>query len=299
MLLALVVAWSNLAFAKEVDIPELGIHIPSLPVQATNPEVQQRFDGYEATLRVGQAILRAARLEDPVSLNSSVNDAAYRAAQLALLHHRLGPNSHEQATILAGHAAWTGVDASRVGADSPTDYFCYTYVIVDEHLYYLEAYATGEDRRPPDFDATVHAMSAVTFGPIMRSAARYNDAPSGLLKMPTKHVDSKESFYPPAAMLHGEHGAVDFEYSIDGRGRIQDLRETHAESASLRDAARALLRKVTYEIGPDWTERGYEKLRFNLEIQFRLRDANGTCPDGPPARQGISEALVVCASRVR
>jgi TonB family protein len=294
---SLALVFSPLAsYAEGVGIPELGIQIADLPGGASKPEVIQRLDGYLAILRLGKATLTIARLEDPVSPGSGVRDARYRAAQQADFDEDLGPKPHGESTVVAGHDAWTGFSARRSGPN--VTYTCVTYAIVDQHLYRLLAHATGGDSRPPDFDAAVRAMSELTFGPIDRSAATAGAA-SGLLKMPAFHPDNSLDWYPAAAKRRGEQGVVDLEFSIDSKGHARDLQETYAVSDTLGKSAQALLQSTAFRVRPNWEENGYQKLRFNIEVQFWMGEPGRPCPEYSPPRIPSAEAIVICGYILR
>jgi TonB family protein len=172
------------------------------------------------------------------------------------------------------------------------NYRCVTYTIVDQHLYRLVAYATGEDTIPPDYEAAVRVISELTFEPVDRSSLRTAGAAAGLLKMPHAQISSSVDFYPPSAKLRGVEGVVDLEYGIDGKGHVRDLRGTYSASQTLQDAAQALLRSTTFQVKPNWEADDYQKLRFTTEVQFWL----GRCPRNFPARTVGAEVITICDS---
>jgi TonB family protein len=283
---------------KKVEIPELGIHMSGLPDGVTLPLVMRRFDGYQANLRIGAATLTLARLEDPVPAVSDVRDAAYRAIQQVTLDEDLGPKAHGETTAINGHAAWTTVSARRT--DNGTGvYTCVTYVVVDQHLYRFVADAMGGDTRPPDFEAAVRAMSELTFGAIDRSAVHDEVAPAGLLIMPKFHPDFNVDWYPPEAKRRGEEGIVGLEFSIDGKGHVQDVQRSYGEAGDLATSAQTMLQRAAFRVGPGWEARDYEKLRFAMEFQFSIDEpSQGRHCHGSSTPRVIpgAEVVAICGS---
>jgi hypothetical protein len=175
-------------------------------------------------------------------------------------------------------------------------YTCVTYAIVDQHLYRFVADATGGDTRPPDFDAVVRAMSELTFGAIDRSAAHSDTAPSGLLTMPAFHPPSNVDWYPPAAKRRGEQGIVGLEFSIDGKGHVQDVRRNYGDATDLATSAQGMLQSAVFRAGPGWEERGYEKLRFAIEFQFSIDEPGRHCRGNSPPRVPGAQVVAICGS---
>lgn len=283
---------------KKVEIPELGIHMSGLPDGVTPPLVVRRFDGYQANLRIGTATLTLARLEDPVPAVSNARDAAYRAIQQVTLDEDLGPKAHGEATAINGQGAWTTVSARRT--DNGTGvYTCVTYVVVDQHLYRFVANATGGDTRPPDFEAAVRAMSELTFGAIDRPAVRDEIAPAGLLLMPKFHPDFSVDWYPPEAKRRSEEGIVGLQFSIDGKGHVQDVQRRYGEAGDLATSAQTMLQRAAFRVGPGWEARNYEKLRFALEFQFSIDEpSQGRHCHGSSTPRIIpgAEVVAICGS---
>jgi hypothetical protein len=159
--------WPLGAQANEVDLPELGIRLMTVPSAATKPQVTEQPAGYDAVMRLGTAELNIHREEAPVPVGSDVADPSYRA----LLDRRYQESVESKAlgapTSVGGHSAWTVVDA-RSGSADLTRYTCLTYVIVDQHLYRLAVTADGSPARPPEFDALVKALSGVSFELVQR-----------------------------------------------------------------------------------------------------------------------------------
>lgn len=114
--------------------------------------------------------------------------------------------------------------------------------------------------------------------------------------MPKWQLRPNVDWYPPAAQRRGEQGVVDMEFGIDGTGHVRDVQQTFAVSDTLGKAARALLQSLTYRVNPSWEVKGYQTLRFNLEVQFLLTGIDAHCPGALPPRVPAAEAVVVCGS---
>jgi len=163
--LAAVLLWPLLCRAADVDLPELGVRLGSLPEGAAAPQVSAEPGGYEAVTHAGAASLSIFREDQPAPAGSDVADPHYRAT---LDHKYKSIESKEQGapTALADHSAWTVVDMQH--ASGTTHYTCLTYVIVDQHLYRLLVTAESSQGRPAEFDSLVVAMSGVKFEPVQR-----------------------------------------------------------------------------------------------------------------------------------
>jgi hypothetical protein len=166
--IALLLLWPLTSRADEVDVPELGVRLTSLPSEAAKPQVTQQPAGYTLTAQVGPALLSIYRDNDPAPAGSDVADPEYRAQLDARFAQSVDSKLQGAPTNLGGHSGWTVVDV-RPGASGTTLYTCVTYVIVEQHLYRLTVSASGSPSRPAEFDSLVTAMSAVKFEPVQRS----------------------------------------------------------------------------------------------------------------------------------
>lgn len=166
--LALLFLWPLASHASEVDIPELGIRLTLLPPAASKPQIAEQHGGYQADTRLGSALLSIYRQDDPVPAGSDVAEPSYRAMLDARFGNAVDSKNEGAPTAVGGHSAWTVVLA-RESRDSPTNYVCVTYVIVDEHLYRLAVTAQALSGRPPEFDSLVGAMSGVAFEQVRRA----------------------------------------------------------------------------------------------------------------------------------
>jgi hypothetical protein len=158
------------AHADDVDLPELGLRLTTLPSAVTQPQVTpitQHPTGYDAVMRLGAATLTIHREDDPVAPGSDVADPHYRA-QLDRRYPGVESEALGAPTSIGGHNGWTVVDVRAHRSSDPAHYTCLTYVIVDQHLYRLAVTADGAPGRPPEFDALVKALSGVTFELVRR-----------------------------------------------------------------------------------------------------------------------------------
>ena len=181
-ILTIACAWPVVIHAAEIPLPELGIRLANLPVDAEKPEVKRRIDGYTAMLHIGKATLEIDRLDDAVPSGSDIRNDTFRASQEAGFPFP-PPHVRGQASVIDGRSAWTSISALRSGAAGATvAYTSITYALVDAHLYRFKAMGWGGDLPPPDFVAAVRAMSDLTFATVDRSAVAESEPPSGLVK---------------------------------------------------------------------------------------------------------------------
>ena len=166
--LAAVLLWPLAADANDVDVPELGVRLGTLPSGMTQPQVTQQPGGYDAVTRFGLATLEIFREDDPAPSGSYVADPRYRAQLDRRYRSGVESKTLGAPTSLGGHRAWTVVDAREDSSSDKTHYTCLSYVIVDQHLYRLAVTADGSPGRPPEFDAVVKALSGVSFEQVQR-----------------------------------------------------------------------------------------------------------------------------------
>jgi len=160
--------WPLAAYASDVDVPELGVRLSTVPDGVTQPQVTQRPPGYDAVIHYGLAKLEIFREDDPTPPGSDVADPRYRALLDRRYHGGVESKAVGAPTSLGGHSAWTVVDAREDSSVDLTHYTCLSYVIVDQHLYRLAVTADGAPGRPPEFDTLVKALSRVSFEQVQR-----------------------------------------------------------------------------------------------------------------------------------
>jgi hypothetical protein len=164
--------WPLAGHAGDIDIPELGVRLTTLPSAATQPQVTQltqQPSGYIAVTHLGPAMLNIYREDDPVPVGSDVADPSFRALLDQRYRGSVESKTLGAPTAVGGHSGWTVVDAREDGSSNHTHYTCLTYVIVDQHLYRLAITADGSPGRPPEFDALVRALSGMTFELVRRA----------------------------------------------------------------------------------------------------------------------------------
>jgi hypothetical protein len=166
---ALLFLWPLAALAGQVDVPELGVRLTTLPDNASQPVVTSQAGGYEATTRLGTAVFTIFRENNPAPGGSDVAEPGYRATLDAKFADSVKSKAQGAPTAVGGHSAWTVVDAHEEGSRSA--YTCVTYVLVDQHLYRLLVSAAPAATRPPEFDALVRAMSGIQFEQVQRANA--------------------------------------------------------------------------------------------------------------------------------
>ncbi|HYM41776.1 MAG TPA: energy transducer TonB [Steroidobacteraceae bacterium] len=282
-----------LAAAERLDIPELGVRIPDLPARATALKVVDKLVGYSASFRVGRVHAGVLWLSDPVPTEATVTDRRYRRSVRDYLFDNIHHGGHEEATSIAGVDAWSNCGAESFGGPD-VQWHCTYYLISDQHLYRLLVNATSP-KKPAEFDAVVRALYGMSFGPI-QSPIGSDGQPRTMPREPLfKAEQMAHEWYPDRARNHREEGVVDVEYSIDGRGRPQDLRVTSAASADLRSAAADFVRMVIFRVPSGWESSTSRGLRFTFEAQFSIAPCH--FPGDP--RVADATLVTICASGPR
>lgn len=295
MVIAAILLAPLTGLAEPVAVPELGIQL-ELPAEAGRLQVAERPAGYEASVRIGSVVLIVYRDDEAAAEGSAVTDSRYQK----YLRNRFGDDpvfkGRDATGTVGGLDAWTLMRSGRLGALPILDYRCNTYVLADRHLYRFIVDLLGSDRR--QFDAVVKSLSDAKFGPIQRRPLPEPvSATAG--KMPRFVSGGQTELYPDIARRLSEQGVVDFEFSIDARGHVRDLKEVYADSPDLGRNIPGFLQQGVYRIPADWEQAGSDKRRFTMEFQFALAARGSACPDqSAPARVPDATVVRVCSGRI-
>jgi hypothetical protein len=291
---------STVTYGKEIAIPELGVVLPGVPDKASAPQIVERPSGYAATLQIGTTGLSVYRDDKPVPPNASLADAAFRAGLQVMPEGKPEPGAKTAMTVVDGHEAWTWAAARRAGPSPFVIYDCVTFVIVDQHLYRFAANSLAQGTRPPEFVSAVETMSSVRFEPLRSPdpppPITLADAKSG--KTP-RFVAGPVDFelYPAAAKRRGEHGAVDFEFTIDGRGHVRDIKQTYSAGSDLGKDIPHYLENGVFRVPVGWAQAGLENQHYKFEVQYSFIRHGAPCTEQKPARAVGAEAIAICADR--
>jgi hypothetical protein len=157
--------WPLAAAADEVDVPELGVKLITLPSAASKPQVAPQGAGLIATTQLGPAVLTIYRDNASAPGGADVADPRYRAALDARFDRSFDSKKQGAPTDIDGHSGWTVVSVQPASAGGATQYACLTYVVAAQHLYRLLVSAASSEGRPAQFDALVTALSGIKFEP--------------------------------------------------------------------------------------------------------------------------------------
>ena len=290
---------SAIANGKQVEIPELGVVLPSAPDKASAPQVEERPNGYAATLQIGMTGLSVYRDDKTVPPNASLANAAFRNSLQSMPEGKPEPGAKTAMTVVDGHEAWTWVAAHRIGPSPFVAYDCVTFVIVDQHLYRFAANSLARGTRPPEFVSAVETMSSARFEPIRRldppPPITISDAKTG---KPPRFVAGPVDFdlYPPAAKVRGEQGLADFEFTIDGQGHARDIKQTYSSGRDLGRDIPHYLENGVFRVPVGWAQAGLENQRYKFEVQYSVIRPGAPCTEKPPRAVGAA-VIAICADR--
>jgi TonB family protein len=278
-----------------LDIPELGTKISLNSELSDSPKILRRVDGYVARIAVGSAVLTISRLDEAVPYGSTLDDERYRASLRQTFHDAAYANTREASGVIDGHRAWAIANAVSGPPGTGVSYSRTTYVIVDQHLYRLGIWAVGSGGRPADFDSATTILSGISFVSIDVGALPAGLVPSGLIQMPQVAPPKRFiSYYPDSARRSGLEGIVDIEYGIDHKGHAQELRVQFSDSRIFDSRAEDLIRDFQYQVPSNWEAKGYQNLRFDMEVQFWLVAPGGLCPRDRAPRVLQADVATVC-----
>jgi len=177
-----------------------------------------------------------------------------------------------------------------------------TYTIVDQHLYKFTVSSLSLTvQMPPEFEPLVKAMTGIAFEPIVRSERLVPESPStsSRREMPRFVSGGGAGSYPAPSKRRNEQGPVDIQFSIDGQGHVQDLKQTYSASHNLGAAAEAFLTDGVFRVPPDWEATGARNQRFTMEFQFALVEGGARCPaPQTPPRIANAEVVAICSQRL-
>jgi hypothetical protein len=285
----LALVWPLIAHAAPLDIPELGVRIADAPPAATTPKVTDWLAGYTASFQVGVAAAAVERLSDPVPATATLADRRYRSGVHEYFELNGVDGRREARTSIAGQDAWSMCGA-EAQPDSSVHWHCAYYLVADQHLYRLVVHAVSP-QKPPEFDAVVRAFYGIAFEPVS-----FPPGPDGQPVAPRKqpnfrieHMD--RDWYPHLARSRGEQGVVDTDFSIDGKGRAQDLRVSYATSPDLTPEIADMVHSMFFKVPAGWETSASRALRFTIEIQFALQPCSF-----PDPRVDGAMRVTVCRS---
>jgi TonB family protein len=293
--LAASLLWPVLCRAKDISLAEVGVDLFRLPDYASVPVVRSEPDGYEAVLRVGEALVVVYRNDGLVSAGTVATDESFRSSLTATPNLVDWPQSQGKATMVAGQPAWAAYRA--YGTREMITYVLVVCVVSNAHAYLLQVSAhspSKETKKPMDFDLAVQAVQNLRFVSVTHLVPSPPEAlnTSGMrVRMRTARW---RDFYPePARRLH-EQGEVDLEFRIDARGHAQDISETYAAAPDLGKSAQELIRTAVFDVPSDWVQRESNPLR--MEVQFVL-NCHGNC--SYPPRIAGTQVMTVAAQFIR
>lgn len=87
--------------------------------------------------------------------------------------------------------------------------------------------------------------------------------------LPTEFRPSAD-FYPQAMRRKGIAGRVSLAYSIDGKGRAQNIVTLASDDAGFESAATSLVRSIRFKVPDDWTASGHDWRRYRIQVNFRI-----------------------------
>ncbi|HVP32641.1 MAG TPA: hypothetical protein VMT09_03250 [Steroidobacteraceae bacterium] len=285
--------WPLIVHAKVLDIPELGVRIADAPAAATAPKVTDWLQGYTASFQVGGVYAAIERLSDPLPATATLADSRFRSGVRDYFDLNHGPEGRrEERTSIAGREAW-----SRCGADARPDpsvyWHCAYYLVSDQHLYRLLVNAESP-QKPPEFDAVVRALYGISFEPVAMPVGP-DGQPVAPRKQPLfkmEHMD--RDWYPHGARANGGQGVVDVDFSVDGKGRAQDLHVSYATSPDFTPQIADMVHNLLFKVPSGWETSDSRAERFTMEIQFAL----APCSFPDPRVDGAIR-VTVCTSRIR
>jgi hypothetical protein len=247
--------------ASEVELPELGITVSDLPELVAKPTADERPRGYEAIARFRANVTLTVYRQDDSVTPGSLEDGGYRAAVLAPLGQPQDWKDKGRVASSGGHEAWITFHEIRLGTVSAANRIT-LYTVVDQCPYRMIVTAIGP-KPPPEFDAVVAAIQADTaFGPIRRSTEPEWTAAEHPDRVPRFVRGELIPLYPDSSRRRREQGAVEVEFSIDGRGRVTDLKQVKAAYRDLGERLPEYFDQGLFRVPRDWVETGSDKRRF-------------------------------------
>jgi len=289
-LIATPLLWPALCHAKDVSLPGVGVDLLGVPDYSSEPIARSDTGGYEAVVRIGEALVVAYRNDGPVSAGTVATDESFRSSLTERPNLIDWPQSKGKETTVAGQPAWAAYRA--YGTPKMITYVLVVCVVSNAHAYLLQVSAHSPSKKPPDFDIAVQAVQNLRFLPVPRAAPSPPESPrSSGLRIPM-NAPRWRDFYPEPARRLEEQGEVDLEFHIDAAGRSRDITETYAAAPDLGKSAKDLIKTAAFDVPSDWVQRGMDKESFHMEVQFVLK-CHGHC--SYPPRIAGTQVMTVSA----
>jgi hypothetical protein len=285
--------------ADVVEVPELGVKFSALPSGVSPFQVVERPAGYEAVAHLGRFSLSIYRLEEPVPAGADLRDARYRATLETTLGIKAGSLKQGETRRVGNDHGWTIPRPMTVQLGAVTLYSWWIYAIGNQHVYRLSV-SGGGPTAADEFRSLLEGVYSIAFEPVQRAERPAPElAASAPGKMPRFVAGfDDDDFYPATARRLGEHGPVDVEFSIDGRGHVQDVRQTYAAVREFSTLAVQALNSGVFRVPTDWEATGSQKLRFTVEFQLSLVGPGQTCPGKQTPRVADAYVIMVCGSEI-
>jgi TonB family protein len=276
------------AWAADIDYPALGIKLTALPDGAKTVYVQERVKGYEAQTSFGpNTRIQIFRFDAPVS-DGNIADPAYRNALLTQAGIQPGSGGTQMLATVAGRAAWV-VGGSQQLAPGMVAYYCNYYVVVSQHLYWIDISAFGSPKQAnSNFDAAATNIATRLVFETVQPQPEKALAPG---EMPPFLMGSSSWRYPDRARRVGEQGIVKLEFAIGGDGTAQGVKVASNDAGpDLAQVAISMLKDGGFKVPQGWQQ---STSSFTMEWHFKL-----SCPrtGGSSPEDLDPRVITVCGS---
>ena len=297
--LALLVSLAALpTHASDLDSPDLGLRVTSLPDAVGRPLTLKRPHGWGALAQNPEVVIDLYRQEEPLPASLLISDQQYQNSLLSSYESGLMAEGRQlKAGKIGGRDALILIGAGRVPArHTIVHFYCHVYLLVDHQLVRMAVdslqFSSGATQRPAEFDQAVRAILGATFEPVTHPAAIPAD-PQALPPILQPHLVMTSIPYPEHALKVGDEGTVDVEFAVDNDGELKTFKQTYTDLAGLGKDIPFFLTNVLFWLPADWDASQTVSMEFHYSWVGSVKDQ---CPV-KPQHAAVSSVMNVCCAR--
>jgi Gram-negative bacterial TonB protein C-terminal len=285
--------------AKDLLMPEVGVVLVDAPGDLSDPEFKETEHALIASAYLRDASLTIRRMTRPETGARPITDESLQQALVGVSERNHIELSSKTLDNLGGVDSWVLEGVSHpIRGVSFIEFSHTAYIIWDGRLTSISVEATGNPKRPAQFDLLVRALDSLKLQPVASvttSEALAREHPGQL----PRFLAGSDLEYSAYERRMGMEGVVNVSLKIDDRGRAVDPHVVYSNERDFNSHTLAYIRSGRFVIPSDWVETHSHEHVFVMEFQFALIGSTESCPAAKrQPRQGGDSVSLVCGSRL-